>query len=696
MKTITYHETPFYLVLILFMALAILLTCTQARAGSNIIVSSSHPRADDSNQGNQGRPLMTISEALDRAGPGDTIQVGTGRYREALEFTRGGDPDNPITIKAGPGQEVFILGSESVTGWAPAHDQIWVRHNWDVNSQQVFYNDQPLDQIGHANPFHSMSMGGEPVLPARGSGLHDMYPGSFWYDRDLGALYVWLPDGSSPEDHDMQASVRPHIIASGDVDHVTLKGLIFAHSNTSALGRDESMVNIRGNNWTVQDCRFLYADMGALGLQGQDHKVTDSSFILHGSHGIGINSLDLDQDNDSEKPVASNITLTGNETSYNNIRDFNFSWMTGGVRAFDQCQGLFIDEHQALDNKGAGIWLNAFCRDARVSRSYFSDNTFGASAERVGYIDLNNNIFHGNTVGLSLDSAEESNISFNTFHKNHYALLVQDQGLQEHPLAYNTLQYNLFNQSRDLDLALWAPGFSDQGNVSDYNAFGRDDQDLQAQWQDVQGTEHSFGDLGAFREQTGLERNSVLMASLWTGEEGHDYVPPAWAPVIRAASLGHAHPDLDYYGRVRSSAATDIGAVESEAYLAMADTPADTPADRPEKREADSELRRADAKPERRTADRDPGVDFSPVETGKTTSITITWDDDQSPEPAGYRVYVGTESRNYDRSIDAGSSLTAVIDNLRKDRTYYISAVAYDEQGNESEFAEEIVYSPSQ
>jgi hypothetical protein len=429
-------------------------------------VDNSNPRASDSNQGNNGRPLATISEALKRAMPGDDIQVRGGTYRETLQFVRGGQgEDNAITVMAQDGQNVHILGSEKVTGWTRSHDKVWVKQGWKINSQQVFCNGRPLAQIGYSSPFHQMGLNGEPVLPALGTGLEDMFPGSFWYDAVMGSLYVWLPDGSSPQNHLIEASVRPYVIAPNSLNHIHLQGLVFAHSNTSILGKDESMINIQGNNWKIQNCQFLLADMGALSLEGQGHLVENSSFILNGSHGISINQLDTEGELTSQGDLRTqNIILRSNETSYNNIRDFSHNWKAGGMRALDNCQNISIEEHKALDNKGAGIWFDADCKDIRITRSLFKDNFAGIIADNSDEININNSVFADNIFGMGILSSSQANVQFNTFHKNHYGLTL-DKGLEDRPLTYNTIMNNLFNMTAQVDLSLMVSDFSSQGNL---------------------------------------------------------------------------------------------------------------------------------------------------------------------------------------------------------------------------------------
>jgi hypothetical protein len=53
---------------------------------------------DDTNLGTESRPVASIQTAIDRAGPGDTVYVHPGEYREYVEIREGGDPDAPLTL----------------------------------------------------------------------------------------------------------------------------------------------------------------------------------------------------------------------------------------------------------------------------------------------------------------------------------------------------------------------------------------------------------------------------------------------------------------------------------------------------------------------------------------------------------------------------------------------------------------------
>ena len=85
-------------------------------------------------------------------------------------------------------------------------------------------------------------------------------------------------------------------------------------------------------------------------------------------------------------------------------------------------------------------------------------------------------------------------------------------------------------------------------------------------------------------------------------------------------------------------------------------------------------------------------IDNVEKENTEKMSITITWAAPQ-PRPAGYFVYIGKESGNYDQKVDVGYALSTIINNLDKNKKYYISVTSYDPLGNESAYAAEKEFS---
>ncbi|CAN5873539.1 right-handed parallel beta-helix repeat-containing protein [soil metagenome] len=67
--------------------------------------------AGPSGDGTTQRPFGSIQQALERAEPGQTVQVGPGTYRETIRSVRPGRPGAPITIA---GRDAEIAGDDDV------------------------------------------------------------------------------------------------------------------------------------------------------------------------------------------------------------------------------------------------------------------------------------------------------------------------------------------------------------------------------------------------------------------------------------------------------------------------------------------------------------------------------------------------------------------------------------------------------
>ena len=75
--------------------------------------------------------------------------------------------------------------------------------------------------------------------------------------------------------------------------------------------------------------------------------------------------------------------------------------------------------------------------------------------------------------------------------------------------------------------------------------------------------------------------------------------------------------------------------------------------------------------------------------------ITLAWDSNVEPDVAGYIVYYGTRSGDYDFDVDVGDYDSITISGLAEDVMYYFTVTAYDAEGNESDFSQEITYPDS-
>ncbi len=73
-------------------------------------------------------------------------------------------------------------------------------------------------------------------------------------------------------------------------------------------------------------------------------------------------------------------------------------------------------------------------------------------------------------------------------------------------------------------------------------------------------------------------------------------------------------------------------------------------------------------------------------------SIDLEWDPNTEPEVAGYKIYWGTSAGNYPFSKDVGKNTTCTISGLDEGKIYYFAATAYDGDGNESGYSNQVSY----
>ncbi len=71
-------------------------------------------------------------------------------------------------------------------------------------------------------------------------------------------------------------------------------------------------------------------------------------------------------------------------------------------------------------------------------------------------------------------------------------------------------------------------------------------------------------------------------------------------------------------------------------------------------------------------------------------SVVVSWSPNTEDDLAGYKVYYGTSSRQYDREVFVGNETSVRITGLRPSKRYYFAVTAFDFSGNESAFSEEV------
>ncbi|HZV97924.1 MAG TPA: right-handed parallel beta-helix repeat-containing protein [Methylophilaceae bacterium] len=534
-------------------SLLALLSITPAAWSATYYVATNG--SDTANGTSLTSPFRTIQKAMNTVVAGDVVNVRGGTYREEINAYRGGAAGNYVTVQGYNGEVPVVKGSEIVTGWTLHGGNIWKKTNWGINSQQVFAAGRAasLQQIGMPS---TMVTSWEYHAPV-GSGLSSMRAGSFYYDGGAKTLYVWLPDGSNPNNTTMEVSTKRRLFYMG-AGYIYLKGIAFRHTSTSAYTQQGSAVEL-GANSIADKIDVQYVDFSGVGLgyMKSGGQLINSNLSNNGNSGVN-------------GPASYNFRVAGNKMNNNNTRNFNPLWHGGGLKATTKAYGI-VENNEAAYNNGSGIWCD-YCNSGNqiiVRNNYVHDNGPKDSAiflEVTKNALVYNNVLVNNTRrGIYLSATDNTRVYNNTIvgTKGHAAIDVHGMPRSGATLTNNVVNNNIVHNNSTLyDINIATPGTGISGNTSDYNNVYRSGGNVMMYFGKWYYTVASWA-LGTRYDTHSLSVNPMFVGG--TAVSANNYALQSSSPVINKGLTLAAVPN-DYLNNKRpGGGAYDMGAFESGA-----------------------------------------------------------------------------------------------------------------------------------
>jgi hypothetical protein len=365
-------------------------------SAATLIVDAS--RESHSGDGSVDKPFATISQAAQVAQPGDHVIVRAGIYRENVRLKRSGTPTAPIYFDAETPGTVVVTGADLTTGWQrldgtePIYHIPWryvfaIDHDSHGRAIEHHPDDQPL--WGRAEQFIA---DGKVLLPCKDlsdlraawndrtnrlasptKGIGGPFPGMFAVDTSIHQAYLWLADGSNPnQSHAIEASVRSQIFginefeSAAGVHDIHLNGFIFRYA---ANFPQRAAVVLHGHDNLIEHC--LIENMNGTGAEVngtlRDCLIRNNGHTGGSADGDGFLNEHCLWKGNCWKPI-------------------DRGWESGGAKVTDSRGGKFIDcifHH----NGGPGLWFDIDCRDIDVQNCDFIEN------EESGlFIEISQNI----------------------------------------------------------------------------------------------------------------------------------------------------------------------------------------------------------------------------------------------------------------------------------------------------------------
>lgn len=523
-----------------------------------VVVSTS---GSDANPGTATSPVATIAHAIAIAPSGGTVVVHGGTYRETL-----GMLSRPVTLQAWPHEQVWVKGSDVVTGFT-ASAGAWVRTGWNPAICHTCFTTAALDPAYPAAGLpDQVFVDGTPLTQVRQRSL--VVAGTFFVDTANQQLVL----GSDPTGHTVEATVEEKAVQfNAGSDGSVVRGIGFAHYAAHYNMDVPAAVIANTARITLDHVTVAWSASRAVSILAANAVVTDSTFLYSGATGVHANA-------------APGLVFERNRISFSNEQHFSIAnSATGQIAAMKvtHSRGVLVRDNEVRDNGANGVWFDLSSSNVAIVRNAIVDN----AGHGIDYEVSTSGTIAGNVIarngrdGVKISGSTNTDVWNNTVADNVGAQI----GVFDDPRSGNTTyQMSIGNTSDTANVRIVnnifvaAPSstgallnsydatsprhltFTDMVSVDDHNLWARASATTPAYfatWQPTLTSGMRSADLAAFQAKSAREATSI----------GND---------AAASSVIFASPSTDDWGvRLDGPGAADAVTVPSAIATAMGVSP---------------------------------------------------------------------------------------------------------------------------
>jgi len=344
----------------------------------------------DSNAGDRSNPYLTIDKAARVAGPGDTVTVHAGTYREWVKPVRGGDGEGRrITYRAAPREKVIVKGSERITSWTRQRAGVW-----KVELPNAFF--------GHYNPY-ALKLSGGWLNYGKWHHRGDVYlNGEAFYEKETAeevkqARQSWHCQASdevttiranfgdaNPNTELAEINVRESLFMPEvtGLKYITVDGFGFAHAAANwappVIELQTGAVGPRmGKHWIIQNCTVVNARCVGI-ILGQAPGVEYDDIDAYGDHIVRNNVIKrCGQAGIAGQKGATRSLIAGNFIEDTNYRREFGGWETAAIKLHNSVDtvitGNLIRGVYHQQQAAYGIWMDYANQGTRITRNIIYD-----------------------------------------------------------------------------------------------------------------------------------------------------------------------------------------------------------------------------------------------------------------------------------------------------------------------------------
>ncbi len=390
------------------LALACASLSAEPASAATYYVDANSPTCSSAGPGTPANPYCTITAAVAaRKGPGITIVVKPGTYREQVSIPASGAAGNPYVLIAEG--RVVLDGADDFADpakWVQHVGNVWKAAGVTWTPLQVFEGEERYTELPATDPA-SIATGGWRYVAGEG-------------------LYL-NAGGGNPGLHPMFVSRRSYGFRVSGRSYVSLIGFTVLHSNDKGIALASASSNVLLQSDTT---RFSFS----YGVQADACSAVEIRWCVssgNANHGFGLNS-------------GTTGSIIADCQSYENAKPA--TRVANGIYVY-QSPGNRIERNQLRDNQNTGV-------DVQTS----SNNTVLLQnlSYRNGHYGYNHT---SNTGGIHVGDVAWGNFD------DGFSIGTSASGTQLHNCIAS--ENGLFTNGYDLSVSATAvPGF-----VSDYNLF---------------------------------------------------------------------------------------------------------------------------------------------------------------------------------------------------------------------------------
>jgi len=484
------------------LALGLTLTATAGAVTYTYYVDNQHWAASPTGPGTEAQPYNTISNAIAaHKGPGVTIIVKPGIYRETVTIPASGSSDAPFILKAsGPG--VIVDGADDYGAnqlWVQpgaaegpgSHDQMLLDYAWQASLvdwpvQQVFVNGRRLRPSS---------------LPPT-----EMPTDMFTWIQGQG-LYVNV-DGMNPGSQQTQVGHRANGIKASGKSWVTIDGFDVRHTDDASID-----VQTGCSDMTISNNHVSFSNSYGIRVVASKRIRIDGNVVSNGQyHGIGLTSN------------STGCVIRRNESSGNVdplVR------RATGIYVVNSRSNI-LEANKTHDNQDTGIQFSS----GSDSCLAYNNRSYNNGDHGFDHLDVKN-----------------------TSHINDVAYHNYKDGFSIEGTSPGTQLYNCIGVENGLttgEYDLWVNGPSMTGFRSDYNLFWNSNELYPIKFGTI-----LYWRLLEYQAASGQDAHSIQANPLFANPSAGDFNVLTGSPAIDAATSAVANwPATDASGDSRIDVAS--------------------------------------------------------------------------------------------------------------------------------------------